>query len=73
MYYISFWKDIKNGKPYKYNLLFNKSYKQFIRRTLNPRQSSHAPGSADLLTSSWHLHEAVDKLLCILEKKSNKQ
>lgn len=48
---------------------FNNSYKEFIKHTSNSRQSSHAPGSAGLLTSFWHPHEAVDMLLCILQRE----
>lgn len=47
----------------------NNNHKEFIKRTSNSRQSSHAPGSAGLLTSFWHPHEAVDMLLCILQRK----
>ena len=44
-----------------------------IKRTSNSRQSFHAPGSAGLLTSSLHLHEAVDMLLYILGKENKRK
>ena len=44
-----------------------------IKRTSNSRLSSRAPGSAGLLTSSLHLHEAVDMLLYILEKENKRK
>ena len=57
-------------RVWKYITSFNDEHKKLIIRTLIPGQPARVPLAADLLTSSWHLHEAEDMLLCILGKSN---